>query len=286
MNYKTSCVIVNYNDWKRTEKLVETIYNYDIITHIIVVDNCSTDDSEKYLSIISGEKYIFIQTGFNGGYGYGNNKGINKAIELEDEYILIVNPDVVFDEQCVRHMIQLINNDKSCGIVGAKEEYIGNNGWKYTSSTKDVLTTSLFLNKIFKWRYYDDSYFQEKGKVQVDVIPGCFLLTRVDYITEAGLYDENIFLYEEEKVLYKKYSELGLYSMVDLDVSYEHRHKSDSSQSIQKNVLNKKTLIRSKMYFLKKYRHFNHVQLILSALFFKCCILEMIVYTLLRKLLR
>ena len=42
---KCSCVILNYNDADTTIDLVERIEGYDLLWQIIIVDNCSTDDS-------------------------------------------------------------------------------------------------------------------------------------------------------------------------------------------------------------------------------------------------
>ena len=40
-----SIVIVNYNDWNTTVSFVKQIESYSILDHIIIVDNCSTDNS-------------------------------------------------------------------------------------------------------------------------------------------------------------------------------------------------------------------------------------------------
>ena len=42
---KIACVIVNYNDAKTTIALLKQICDYKSLNHIIIVDNCSTDNS-------------------------------------------------------------------------------------------------------------------------------------------------------------------------------------------------------------------------------------------------
>jgi len=43
---KTGFIIINYNDFDSTKKLIDNIKNYSVIDKIIVVDNNSTDDSK------------------------------------------------------------------------------------------------------------------------------------------------------------------------------------------------------------------------------------------------
>ena len=44
-NKIVTCVILNYNDAPTTINLVQSIKNYSLLNFIVVVDNCSTDDS-------------------------------------------------------------------------------------------------------------------------------------------------------------------------------------------------------------------------------------------------
>lgn len=42
---KIDCVILNYNDADTTTDIINHIKEYSVFNHIIVVDNCSTDNS-------------------------------------------------------------------------------------------------------------------------------------------------------------------------------------------------------------------------------------------------
>ena len=65
-----SCMILNYNDAKIVKKLVTEIENYPVFNHIVVVDNCSTDDSYADLQSLVSEKVTVIKTDKNGGYDF------------------------------------------------------------------------------------------------------------------------------------------------------------------------------------------------------------------------
>lgn len=275
---KATCVILNFNDWERSLKLASTIMLYDSIENVIVVDNCSTDNSREKLDIQLNEKYIFIESDRNGGYGYGNNLGIKRAYELGAKFILIANPDVVFTNDCLRHMLDRISQIESCGAIGAKETYLGTYGWKYTSGLDDVLSASIIFNKILRKRYYPREHFENKEFANVDVIPGCFILIAASAFEGEKIYDEDFFLYEEEKVIYTKLKRKGLTSVIDLQTSFEHRHVRPTHVDINKMLTTKKRLLKSKTLFLRKYRNFNIFQITISKMFFALCLIEMWIY--------
>ena len=58
---KATCVILNYNDWERSLNLASTITLYDSIEYVIVVDNCSTDNSREKLEKQLNEKLTLIR---------------------------------------------------------------------------------------------------------------------------------------------------------------------------------------------------------------------------------
>ena len=46
---KISCIVLNYNDAPTTLHLVMELKELDVLDSIVVVDNCSTDDSWEQL---------------------------------------------------------------------------------------------------------------------------------------------------------------------------------------------------------------------------------------------
>ena len=69
---KNAFVIVNYNDYKTTIKLIENIKDYNILDKIVVVDNKSTDESLIRLESYNSNKLIVLESGDNKGYSYGS----------------------------------------------------------------------------------------------------------------------------------------------------------------------------------------------------------------------
>ena len=62
-------LIVNYNDYESTSKLIENVKNYKILDLILVVDNKSKDDSYERLLKLENKKVKVICSEENKGYG-------------------------------------------------------------------------------------------------------------------------------------------------------------------------------------------------------------------------
>ena len=77
----TGLVVVNYNDYKNTISFVKSVVDYSVIGHIVIVDNCSTDESFSELKKITSDKVSLVKNDFNKGYGSGINLGSKYLIE-------------------------------------------------------------------------------------------------------------------------------------------------------------------------------------------------------------
>ena len=68
-------IILNYNDCDNCIRLATAVSAFACIDKVIVVDNCSTDDSVFKLRQIECDKIKLVITEKNGGYLYGKKKG-------------------------------------------------------------------------------------------------------------------------------------------------------------------------------------------------------------------
>lgn len=87
-----SIIIVNYNTYDLTAACIQSIIEHTkrISYEIIVVDNASTDGSKEKFERDSRIKYIYSEK--NGGFGYGNNRGIEIA---NGDYFFLLNSDTL-----------------------------------------------------------------------------------------------------------------------------------------------------------------------------------------------
>ena len=274
-----STVILNYNDAPTTISLVERIKDYALLDYIVVVDNCSTDNSWEQLQHYKSDKIHVIQSPRNGGYGSGNNYGLRYSSEiLNADYSIVANPDVQFDEECVEKFLQTLQEDDSTAIVSARQSNSPDCAWKDCSILQYIFATSLFFEVWLKIRSYPKNYFIEKDSVPVFAVPGSLLMVDLKKMLKYGLYDEDFFLYFEEFVLAQKFANAGLKTILRLDCSYVHNHHVSISKTYNRWSQQHAILLNSAELFLKKYKKANALQMTFAKLWFAYTKLEFKLY--------
>lgn len=278
-------VILNYNDAPTTMKLLEHVKDFSILDNIVVVDNCSTDDSWERLQSYRSEKIRLVKSEENGGYGVGNNLGVRYSREtLNADYVLIANPDVIFEEDCVKKLVSTFNEHSDIAVVSAKQSNSPDCAWKNCSVLQYILATSLFFEVWLKIRNYPKSYFKNKNQVEVFAVPGSLLMIDVRKMVQHGMYDEEFFLYYEEPVLAQKFADAGLKTILRLDTSYIHNHHVSISKTYKRWSQQHKILLKSAELFLHKYKKANWFQMAFAKLWFAYTKVEFWLYDLYRQI--
>lgn len=280
MSILCSCVILNYNDVDTTLQLIDRIRNFTLWQHIIVVDNCSTDDSYLKLKALEDNVIDVIQNTQNGGYGAGNNLGINYAKNrYHSKYIVIANPDVFFSEDTVSNMLRIIRSNSSIGVVAPIQLDINRNEildkcWKLQNRKSFILSGERLYERKCQDLHYSDNYFRNKDMVIVDCVPGAFLMVDADKFIEVGGYDDRIFLYGEEIILAMKMKRRGYVTVLDCQNNYIHEHSVSINKTIKDSNKIKKILLQSRLMIVELYYGINFIEKFLITIFYGYCLLE------------
>lgn len=286
------CVILNYNDSQTTIRLVERIKNYETLSHIVVVDNKSTDNSFNRLSKYANDKIHVINSNKNGGYAYGNNFGMRYSYyELKADQIIIANPDVEFSNKCVQEMSDVLFREERCAIVcpmPTTPQNIPqtNVAWRIPTALKYMFIASTLATRIRRTVFYDAKYYEGQQYCFVDCVEGSLLMVDAKIMMEYGMYDEDIFLYCEETVLGYKLKRSGFRTIIMPNNTYVHRHSVSIDKSYPSIMGKQRLLYASKLTVFKKYYGLNNVQIILVKAFFAYCSLEARAVALLKKIMR
>ena len=283
-----SCIILNYNDAKTTESLVNAIRNYKCLDSIVVVDNHSTDDSPAILKELEDEKIHFLSAPKNGGYGYGNNLGIRYAYHtLHATHVLIANPDVKVSEDCIDAMKEAFSKEDRLAVAAAVTTdgtgAVALSSWRLNGVFLDLLDTGLITRRLFG-RWLNDrpeikkniygSGNETKEDAYVDAVLGSLFLADAKALMECGLYDEKVFLYYEEKILGHKLKEKGYKTALLLDQSYVHLHSVSIKKSVESILKRQALLHESKLYYYKTYLKINRLEEVLVKLFLGILMVE------------
>lgn len=266
---KTGIIIVNYNDFTSTEKLINNIKDYRVIDKIVVVDNHSSDDSPQKLKKLKLPKLKVIVNEENKGYSYAINTG---AKYLIDEYkecnIIISNADVIIKkEEDIETLIKLLHR-KNVGIVAPTilERGTKNRGWKNPTPKQEIILNIAYIHRFFrkKYLYYDDDYYQGDFSI-VDVLSGCFFLIQSKTLQAVNYLDDHVFLYYEENILAKKLQVKKKINLISNKVTIIHNHSVTIDKSL-KRIKKYKAQKKSQYYFEVEYNNASLLERMLLKL--------------------
>ena len=233
-------IIVTY---KTSEKIIlECLNSIQKKIKVIIVENSKNFIHKNVIN----SKFPNIQiycTGENLGYGRGNNYGINK---IRDDYVLILNPDVICDKDFFQNLFDIINNTEDFTIIGC--QYLHD---------KVFMPAGFFdktQNKEFKKNFQKDNL---RLLTKVDWVTGCSMLLNLKKFKDKKIFDENFFLYFEEVDLCKSLISKGekIYTSKKLKIHHLGFKSSSSDEINEKSnmeILREWHWMWSSFYFYKK----------------------------------
>ena len=201
---KLSVIIVNYNVKHFLEQCLHSVYKAakGLETEIFVVDNNSVDGSAQLIR----EKFPdlhFIENKENVGFSRANNQAIRKAT---GEYILLLNPDTVVEEDTFTKVTGFMDNHPEAGGLGIK--MIDGKGNFLPESKRGLPTPWVAFYKMFglaklfpksrKFGKYHLSYLNPNEIHEIEILAGAFMLLRKKALDKVGLLDEAFFMYGED----------------------------------------------------------------------------------------
>src|SRR3990167_10261604 len=124
-SYKVYVVLVTWNNQNDIFDCLKSIENQTWKNlQIIVVDNNSFDKTTKiietyfpHVKLLKSQKNLY----FTGGYNFGINFVLKN---FHPEFILIANPDTVFDRDLILNLMESILKNERIGAVGPKIKFL------------------------------------------------------------------------------------------------------------------------------------------------------------------
>lgn len=277
---KICFIILNYNDADTTIKLVDELESWTVNDlHIVVVDNQSIDGSFERLNerYYLAENIDVLLSEKNGGYSYGNNFGSKYAIEkYSPQYIAIANPDIQIDQVTFEKLLQTFDIDNSVAMVAPVMKNTKGDYKIYSQTIPTYMDDLAACYHSSKSKTIIEKEFQylndEKNMILTEMLPGSFFVLRTECFEEIGLFDENVFLFCEERILGNKLRDKGYKAVFRSDLFFVHAH----SVSIKKSydiIGTWKILMDSRYYYQKEYNKihlFQKVILKISMKLFLC----------------
>lgn len=292
-------IILNFNNWEETINCICSVEKYNTAkVKYIVVDNGSSNKDAKTnlitrLSSLFEDSCLIINenqvvpsslpkmtilcSATNEGYARGNNKGLLLAQGDGDiDRVLILNSDILFVEDIIPILSDdLRNADNCCAVTPIlyKRDLleIDSNCARREKKITDILICNFlgYVIKLLGKNPYERMYNPLKsgeGVCPTELISGACMILYKDYFQSIGYFDPNTFLYYEEDILAKKFSNTGKKCFVDQSVKAIHIGAA-SSDSIATSFLIREEG-KSSLYYFKEYRNVSKIGLAVIELSF------------------
>ena len=111
-----TAVIVNYDSGRDLEELLVCLLNQTIEIEIIVVDNCSQDESWRAV-LRWGERVKFLRSEENLGFAEAANRGIEAS---STPFVAVLNPDTRFEPDYFEKLLNVMRANEKIGMATGK----------------------------------------------------------------------------------------------------------------------------------------------------------------------
>lgn len=195
-----SVVVVNYNTAHLLPRMLAAleVSKRSLSLQVIVVDNCSRDDSVEILRRDFPDVHL-IANPANVGFARANNQALPWVI---GRHVLLLNADAFVAPDTLVKTVTYMDAHPACGILGVR--LVGQDGvlqpsCRYAPTVWNVFLARSGMRRLFpRARMVDDMTWDHASVRECDWVPGCYYLVRGEVIAEIGLFDPRFFLYYEE----------------------------------------------------------------------------------------
>ncbi len=246
---KLAVIVLCFNDEEVAFKYVKTIYEYNSINKIIVIDNGSKKEiydklESKIQKINKRKKVDIIRNKKNFGYAVGNNIGATYAIKkYAPEILMISNSDVLYTNDTINKMIEFMEKNENIGLISPRMIVPGSKkyltAWKLPTFGMMLWNAGTFLMKLYNPQEYKNF---SQNNMEVDVLPGSLLMCSSNVWNKVKGFNEKTFLYGEESLLAYKVKKAGYKNYLLNELEYIHEHSVTINRNI-KSVKRKMQLL-------------------------------------------
>jgi len=239
-------VIVNYNTRELLKDCLESVLDSKGVSYkVCVVDNNSSDGSTTMVR----ERFpqvLLIESPYNGGYAYANNLGL-RALgfdwpNIRDDaprYALLLNSDTIVPPSALAEMVQFMDSHPEAGIAGprlVRQDGSLDLACRRSFPTPEVSFYRIVgLSKLFprsrRFGRYNLTYLDPDETAEVDSVVGAFMMVRREAIANAGLMDEDFFLYGEDLDWAYRIKQAGWKAYYYPEVTVLHYKRASTRQS-------------------------------------------------------
>lgn len=257
---KVAVIVLNYNGKENTAECISSLEKSaaDFELEIILVDNNSSDGSIEFFRKYKNITLIINEN--NLGYAGGNNVGIKHALNINSDFICILNNDIKVQKDMLANLLNSANN----AIISPKIYFYPGQEFhqsKYKKSERGKVFwyAGGFIdwdNIIGKHRGVDEV---DKGQYdkeeEVGFATGACMFTSADVFKKVGMFDERYFLYLEDLDFCIKAKKFGIKTIYQPKAIMWHKNAQSAGGPGSK--LQDYYITRNRLLFAFQYARFR-----------------------------
>ena len=176
-------VIPAYNAGRYINRAVDSVLSQDEYNPVIVIDDCSTDDTAEKLAIYADNPRVsYVRMDCNSGVAAARNKGVSLA---ETEYVAFLDADDFWKEGKLSAELSLMEKTNASLVCCARELFTSEG-----ESTGRIIGVKDEITR--------------KDLLRTNIIPCGSVLVKKSYASEFGFKYSN---YHEDYILWLKITE-------------------------------------------------------------------------------
>ena len=268
-------IVLNYQQPHLAINAVRSVLdsNYKNLK-VMLVDNASSDNSIGLLKRdLCDARVEFLENAANLGFAGGNNPAIARALREEAQYMMLLNSDTLVFPETISRLVSTMEQrlevgacTARCYFTAARQDPIYCAFLSDPSPWRTALSALLPVN--FLCRLFGAGLRPLITGEHIDVgssgtvhwFHGALMLVRRQAIADAGLLDENFFMFFEEIDWFIRMRQHGWQIYYDATAEYVHflGGSSGGHRLINRRDEVRKTNAASRRYFMRK--HYGRLQ--------------------------
>ncbi len=220
VNVTAICVLWNSRDMLPV--LAETLDGLSGLCSLLLVDNGSDDGSpDEARRLIPGAEVI--ETGRNGGFGWGNNRALER---VQTPFTLLLNVDARIASDSLAELLEALSADQG---AAAAQPVLRCWDWPLLCAGEGISMTRFGEGYDMRFLHLDPS--RRAGEAErVPGVSAAVSLWRTGALRKAGGFDENIFMYFEDVDLCMRLASEGWRFLLAPGGSALHRTGASSTR--------------------------------------------------------
>jgi GT2 family glycosyltransferase len=162
---------------------------------VLLVDNKSHDGcGARLCGRFPGIEYL--DTGGNLGYTGGNNRGMERALANDANYVFVLNNDTVLDTTCVSRLVEAAEQNERVGMVAPKILYFDDPSVIWYAGGDHSISRGLGDHRRQLER--DTNHGGPERVERITFVTGCAFLMPAGVARELSGFAEEFFMYCED----------------------------------------------------------------------------------------